>query len=200
MQYEKTPEGSLKLVNPGSIDYVNYWGGEHSTLEEQVYNVNGYVYNGITKTEAIYKHIKSGSVLEIGAAPGEFLRYCKHKGHATYGICPENDPFIQSHSQSEIFTGYFTDYNSRKRFDNVVAMDVFEHIENGTEFLNHAVKYLKKGGKVIFMLPILDDCKDIDKMKHPEHIWLYSRSHLESMGFNEFDTWADGHSIAIINT
>lgn len=199
MNYEKTKEGSLKLINPPEIDYVNYWGGDKSTLQEQVYNVNGFInFAGVTKCQAIEAFILGKSVLEIGCAPAELLRYLKSKGYDTYGIAPETDPFIKSHSQSEIFTGTLNQFKTKRRFDNVIAMDVFEHIEDGDAFLAKCLSLTKKGGQIIFMLPILDHLSKPETMMHPEHIWLYSINHLKSMGFEWFAEWHDGHSIAIM--
>lgn len=198
MNYVKSKYGSLKLENPPAIDYVNYWGKDgRSTIQEQVYNINGVKFNGFTKAGAIIQHFIGDSMLEIGAAPGELLRVSRDLGYDCEGIAPETDPYIALHSRCTIHQCTFEEFESDKQFDNVVAMDVLEHIEDGRAFVNKALTFCK--GRLIFMLPVLEFMQNPEVMMCDEHIWLYSKKHLRAFGFTEFVPWIDGHTICIHN-
>ena len=118
-------------------------------------------------------------------------------GYYCEGIAPEAGQFVSLHSGCTIHNCFFEDYVGNKLFDNVVAMDVFEHIEDGQAFLDNCKSQLNTNGRIIFMLPVLDDMSNFEKFKCDEHIWLYTFDHLRAMGFSEFDKWTDGHTIAI---
>ena len=49
MIYEKLSNGSLHLTDHQPMDYINYWGGERSTIEEQRWNVEKYIPEGNTE-------------------------------------------------------------------------------------------------------------------------------------------------------
>lgn len=197
MQYKKLDNGSLHLEDHVPETYQNYWGGTRSTLEEQIYNVNGFKSNGQTKVEAVLKHCTGESILEIGCAPAEFLRVATAKGFKCEGIEPDQSIIskLEEYSGCKIYNGYFPDVKiGNKKYDNIVAMDVFEHIEDGQAFIDKCRKLLKKDGKIIFMIPLAEDGEE---MQCNEHVWLYSRGHITEWLNPEFETWHKGHHIII---
>lgn len=199
MKYQQLENGSLHLTDHKPIDYLNYWGGVRSTLEEQRYNVNGFKSNGQTKVEAVLKYCTGETILEIGCAPAELLKEAKEKGFKTEGIEPDPSiiPEMEEYSGCKIYEGYFPDVKiGNKKYDNIIALDVFEHIEDGQAFIDKCRKLLKKDGKIIFMLPLAEDG---ESQYHNEHIWLYSREHLTEWLNPEFETWMEGHHIIVFS-
>jgi 2-polyprenyl-3-methyl-5-hydroxy-6-metoxy-1,4-benzoquinol methylase len=205
----------MHSLNPGKPDDIydaSYWGPEHShsTLREQVFNIDEYAVDGVTKAQFVCRKLESaprGSVLEIGCAPGIMLRRLAEMpfGHV-HGI-----EFIgMVGSAKEIreigqfqgpltFTNFPEGFRDRLQFSAVVALDTFEHSFTPELFLHRCWELLEPGGVLLLMLPIMGENFN-PRMFHPvEHVWLHTekwmRDALEEVGFGEieFDRWTHGH-------
>ena len=203
VRYKKQKNGTLKLIGKTVKDYTQYWESpDRSTLIEQRYNVHGYAPEGITKSESILQPVRGNTILEIGCAPASFLKLAKEKGFDAEGIEPDKQYIeeMQKYSGCKIHEGYFP-LKLNKKYDTIVAMDVFEHIEDGQNFIDECRKILNPNGVIIFMLPlVMNDKKFDDKNKHPEHVWLYSENHIkEWLKPIVFDRWIVGHEIIVFN-
>jgi len=93
-------------------------------------------------------------VLEIGCGNGAFLRKLKHSGIMhVYGIEPSQeaasfDPDLKAHiTRGMLAPGIFPD----EFFDLICVFQVFDHVAEPEIFLNTVRRYLKTGGKVIFI-------------------------------------------------
>ena len=80
------------------------------------------------------------------------------------------------------FFGFFPEITKRwnkgwdaNQFSNIIALDVFEHIEDSIGFLSECNWLMVKGGHLIIQSPIiLEDGQMDDKMFNGlEHIWIY---------------------------
>lgn len=199
--YKKHTNGTLQLLDKVVTDYSNYWDVEgRSTIEEQRYNVHGFKSNGLTKAEAVLKHAVGKSILEIGCAPGSLLKLAKERGYTAEGIEPDKKYIdnISGYSGCKVHEGYFP-MKFRRKFDTIIAMDVFEHVEDGQAFIDACRSLLTKDGVIIFMLPIImNDGKFDDNMKMNEHVWLYSENHLtEWLNPLVIERWYLGHEIIV---
>ena len=202
--YNKLKNETLKLKEVLPIDYVNYWGKERSTFDDQKYNVNGIKDNkGRTKIDVIFKYVKGNSLLEIACCPGELLRIAKEKGFKkVIGVAPEKEYIekMKEETGAEIFEGFFEDFETKDKFDTIVAMDLFEHLEDGQKFIDKCRKMLKKGGCIILMLPLIIKGQEFD-IKHysPEHVWIYSEEHINKwLKPIKKDKWLTGHEVIVI--
>lgn len=205
---------SLSAADPATIYTDDYWSSnrEHSTLEDQVYNVNVHQEHGVTKNDFV-RHLiwtqDRSSALEIGCAPGILLRQLvelsgfesvtgieAHKGYADgirkiagdkpalmFGLFPETlDGKPEAHSL-------------------VVALDVFEHSHDPAGFISACSRTLKQDGQLLLMLPLASaDLKPDSRFFYPkEHVWIHSPKHmitlLEDAGFTgiKFFIWTTGH-------
>lgn len=205
--YRQEPNGSCYLINPPAFDYsAPYWGKNgRSTLEEQRFNVHGFQNeNGMTKSENVLLHCVGTSILEIGCAPGSFLRYAVEQGFECMGIAPEKglSSVINAHCGCPVVEGFFPDAikDSDKLFDNVVAMDVMEHILDGKGFVENCMKRLNPNGRLILMIPMLTDEDEFRPQDFcDEHVVIYHKKHLEEwLKPIVFDTWLTGHTILVI--
>lgn len=203
--YTKQSNGSLKLKELPKIDYVNYWDGViKSTFQDQKFNVNGLKDDkNRTKIETVLQFAKGDSLLEVACCPGELLRVAKEKGFKkVVGIAPEKDYIdqLKQETGAEIVEGFFEDYKSKDKFDTIVAMDLFEHIEDGQGFIDKCRKHLKKDGVIILMLPILQDGQELDEKHYNiEHTWLYSQKHIDQwLKPIKQDKWLNGHDVIVI--
>lgn len=203
----------------GEVDYdalygQNYWSRpEVSSLEEQVWNVCEYRNEaGESKIESVLKHVHNGHrAVEIACAPGSLLlklsemfdyvtgveydrsyehrirAICGHKPDLIFKPFPEATKIMPSHSQSA-----------------VIAMDLFEHISEGEEFIQEIHRLLTPNGTAVLMAPMFFDDGLFDpKNYHEEHIWLYSQQYLKEwlsafFAEVEFDRFLVGHELVIL--
>lgn len=205
--YRQESTGSCYLIDPPAFDYsAPYWGKDgRSTLEEQRFNVHGFQNeNGMTKSENVLLHCIGTSILEIGCAPGSFLRYAVEQGFECMGIAPEKglSSVINAHCGCPVVEGFFPDAikDSDKLFDNVVAMDVMEHILDGKGFVENCMKRLNPNGRLILMIPMLTDEDEFRPQDFcDEHVVIYHKKHLEEwLKPVLFDKWIEGHHLVIV--
>lgn len=111
---------------------------------------------------SVSKHIHS-NVLEVGAGIGVntnlILQNCPEIQKI---VTIEPDPklakqiknTISNHSEKiNEFTGYLSEFPKDEKFDTILYIDVIEHIENEIAEIELAKTYLKKGGKLIILVP-----------------------------------------------
>lgn len=206
-EYRQDPNGSCYLINPKPFDYTaEYWGKDgRSSLEDQRFNVDGFKNDyDETKTEAVLKYCIGKTLLEIGCAPGAFLKRAKAEGFNCVGIAPENGMAgaIQDYCECPVIEGYFPEAISdrKDKFDIIVAMDVFEHIQDGEKFIKDCRAHLNKDGNIVLMLPLItnkDEFRPQDFCE--EHVCLYHIDHIkEWLSPTMIEKWVDGHWIVVI--
>lgn len=202
--YIELKNGTLRQANVISgIDYVNYWDDKkHSTYDEQKYNVNGFKHNGLTKVQSVLKYAVGNSVFEIGCYPAELLIEATKRGFYAEGIAPEYTYIerMESESGCKVYCGFFPQTKPDKKFDTIISMDVFEHIEDGRAFINGCFDILNENGRLILMSPfIYSDGLFDEKNFIDEHIWIYHENHLKDwLKPIIFDRWIVGHEIIVI--
>ena len=205
------------LASDINIYSDGYWTSEkgHSTLEEQIYNVNEIQINGFTKNDLVLKYCSerritsNSSVLEIACAPGILLKRLNNYFHAVDGI--EVDPANKEQiseiagTDTHVVIGNFPEISQgwKVKYDAIIALDVFEHVEDGPAFINECCRLIKSGGMLILMLPIdFENCHAPEKMFAPvEHNWIYSEKAIRGLlsGFDKivFDKWTEGHDLIV---
>jgi len=116
--------------------------------------------------ETIRPHC-SGKVLEIGSGIGNISEYFFEEGFDITLSDYENSyfPLLRQKFEGKInFNGiHLMDFSDKdlakkfpdliEKFDTVFALNVVEHIEDHVQALENAGKMLKKGGKVIILVP-----------------------------------------------
>ena len=137
-------------------------------------------FNALTK----YKDAsKIDNLLEIGCAPGSFLKYCKDNGVKNVsGI--EVDKltcrFIEQHfdfTPNSIIDGFFPNIKipNNKKFDAICAFDLVEHLQNPIESMKKVKSLLKKNGIFFFQTPYYrGECEDWIQFRVHEHVYLYN--------------------------
>jgi 2-polyprenyl-3-methyl-5-hydroxy-6-metoxy-1,4-benzoquinol methylase len=205
--YTKLPNGSYKsnhFKKPEDIYLDEYWSSKqnHSTIHEQVNNVREK--NELVK--AALTQIEPKTILEIACAPGILLGELSET-FQTHGI--EVDKRyrhdIQSLCQSsELYFGMFPEVSKDFEsgiFSNIIALDVFEHVEDGIGFLKECERLLCDGGRLIIQAPIMfePDVMDEKQFHETEHIWIYDLDHIINLakeaGLKVLDMtqWKLGH-------
>lgn len=211
--------GTLKHVNPLNPEDIyldSYWSDKHThpTLKEQCYNIDVHQENGKTKNQFILERIPqySEKVLEIGCAPGSTLHAILRENRASEVFGIEYDPNYARDiadiigGSSILYFGEFPKCSVRKHapLDTILAIDVLEHSFESTEFLQECSLLLNNNGLLFLILPLVqDDGSILDRMRHREHVHLFSKPHLrellEETGFKniQFDQWCGGHDSVI---
>jgi 2-polyprenyl-3-methyl-5-hydroxy-6-metoxy-1,4-benzoquinol methylase len=98
---------------------------------------------------------RSGSLLEVGCAPGWFMDAARQRGYDVTGLEPDRELYERAKSaNTKIINGYFPgDLPSDARFDAIVFNDVFEHIPNPSEAMNSVAQRLNPGGALVINIP-----------------------------------------------
>jgi SAM-dependent methyltransferase len=181
----------------------DYWSHErgHSTPEEQAWNCEEYLENGISKNQYILDRIVSrrGSVLEIGCSPGALLNRLRGEFDTVLGVdvlpCPGTVTI------GGLFPDVTRDFLAISSIDCIIGCDVLEHSHNPEGFVMECARLMKDGGQIILMLPLA--VEDIpERMFHPtEHVWLFSIDAITALlsvwGFTaiELSRWTSGHEV-----
>ena len=110
----------------------------------------------------IRPHLK-GKVLEVGAGiGGTALTLCDGSQEKWICLEPDNKLLDEIHKKitnkqlppiCQAVQGILSDLSLEEKFDVIIYIDVVEHIEKDKSELELAAKYLKKGGKLIVLVP-----------------------------------------------
>lgn len=91
-----------------------------------------------------YTGTKQGSVLDIACNDGTQLDYFKKHGWDTYGVEPAVNLHQISNKKHSVICDYFkTPIFNDKKFEIIVAQNVFAHLENTKEFLDNCYTIMK---------------------------------------------------------
>jgi 2-polyprenyl-3-methyl-5-hydroxy-6-metoxy-1,4-benzoquinol methylase len=199
-EYIRLPSGTLKRIDGAITDYTKpYWGVDgKSTIEEQIYNVGQFVgVNGKTKAATALGYCVGTTLLEIGCAPGEVMLQARMRGFDCVGLepCPQHIDFIRKHSGCKTLNQSFEEFPEVLKFDNVVALDVIEHVDDPEAFIEKCRRHLKPEGRIILMTPVIgDDIPWRDCDFHPEHLHLLHIDHInEWLKPLHTELWYPGH-------
>lgn len=189
-EYEKIGNSYKSKVfgNPQEIYTDNYWSTPiRSSIDEQVANVldkNRLVIESLT-------YIEPKMNLEIACSPGILLGEMFDLGFECVGIEVDEKykEQIQKYSKdAKLLFGFFPEVTKDlqvNKFSNIIALDVFEHIEDSNGFLEECNRLMVQGGHLIIQSPIiLGDGQMDDKMFNGlEHIWIYGIEDLKDLLF-----------------
>jgi 2-polyprenyl-3-methyl-5-hydroxy-6-metoxy-1,4-benzoquinol methylase len=143
---------------------------------------------GLVKSIALKRKLKlinsfelpGKSLLDIGAATGDFLATCKNGGWDVTGTEPnEKARSIASHQGIELLEN--SNGLKKQSFDVITLWHVLEHIENLSEFISQLNELLKDNGRIVVAVP---NYKSFDAEYYnefwaaydvPRHLWHFSQ-------------------------
>jgi SAM-dependent methyltransferase len=138
----------------------------------------------------------AGRLLDIGCGRGEFIHYASEVGWDTEGVdlMDWDSPYAVS-----IRVGNFLTMDlPMGTYDVVTAWALLEHVSKPSLFFEKISRLLKKGGRLVFVVPNISAVG----MRHsctediPRHLWLFSpravRSYLERYGMELASILHDG--------
>ena len=208
--------GTMNAIVPISDEiYLNdFWNpaNGHSSIDEQIFNVDEYQINGHTKNSKVLDHCQGGErVLEIGCAPGILLKRLTEYYNIVDGIEVDEKYYekmrFYAGARPNLKFGFFPSVTKglvpSDYYDTIISLDVLEHIEDGKAFIDECFRILKPGGHIILMLPInyYDGTLPDKNFLHTEHVWIYTLTGISGLlyKFHDviYDRWCEGHEIVI---
>ena len=133
-----------------------------------------------------------GSVLDIGAGTGEFLKVASEYGWNVQGAEPnEKARFISKEKGIDLIED-FTEFSNRQ-FDVVTLWHVLEHMPNLEKTISQIETLVKPGGTLLIAVP---NYKSFDARYYnkywaaydvPRHLWHFSKSSMQKLFSKEFE-------------
>jgi SAM-dependent methyltransferase len=133
-----------------------------------------------------FKNKKAKTILDIACNDGSQLDYFYNLGFETYGVDPaENLYKISSAKNHKIYCDYFN-FNFvkkiNKKFDLILAQNVFAHNDNPLEFLLSAKEILNNEGSIYIQTSQANMIKnnEFDTIYH-EHISFFNLNSMQEL-------------------
>ncbi len=132
----------------------------------------------------------TGSILDIGAGTGEFLKVASEKGWKIYGAEPNEKARSISEKKDVFLKESFTEFSNQK-FDVITLWHVLEHVPNLHEAISQIENLLKPGGTLLIALP---NYKSYDANYYkefwaaydvPRHLWHFSKESMNKLFSDE---------------
>lgn len=132
------------------------------------------------------------SVLDIGGGSGKQLDTVKQADcRITYTQIVDIDSNADSIARArghDYFMGRIEDFNSDKKFDLIIVLNLIEHVSDPKLVLSQVRRLLSKDGIALFKTPNFD-CLDARLLRHhnwggyhcPRHWVLFNRASFESL-------------------
>lgn len=132
-----------------------------------------------------------GSLLDVGAGTGDFLKVAKDKGWDVYGMEPNKNASSLA-SEKGIQLKFSLNEFEGKQFDIVTLWHVLEHIPNLEETILQLSSLVKTNGTLIVAVP---NFKSYDANHYgkfwaafdvPRHLWHFSKKSIENLFSEHF--------------
>ena len=133
-----------------------------------------------------------GSLLDIGAGTGDFLKTAKEKGWKIKGVEP-NEAAIKLAAQKEVELKRDIDSFVSQKFDVVTLWHVLEHVTELEETILKLAHLVKPGGTLLIAVP---NYKSFDARYYknfwaaydvPRHLWHFSKKSISLLFAENFE-------------
>ncbi|QAA82213.1 class I SAM-dependent methyltransferase [Aequorivita sp. H23M31] len=145
------------------------------------------------KTSLIFKQNSGiGSLLDVGAGTGEFLKVARSKGWKVQGMEPSSKAAILAKAKDLELKNSLSDFKG-EQFDVVTLWHVLEHIPDLEETINKLSSLVKLNGTLIIAVP---NFKSFDASHYgkfwaaydvPRHLWHFSKLAIEKLFRENFE-------------
>ncbi|MDP2686887.1 MAG: class I SAM-dependent methyltransferase [Aequorivita sp.] len=144
------------------------------------------------KTKLIFDQNNGvGTLLDIGAGTGDFLKVAKEKGWQVYGMEPNKNAMKLASEKGIELKSTLNDFDG-KQFDVITLWHVLEHIPNLNETILKLSNLVKPNGTLIIAVPNFKsfDAKHYGKFwaafDVPRHLWHFSKESIEKLFAENF--------------
>jgi len=144
------------------------------------------------KTNLIFEqNSRVGSLLDVGAGTGEFLKVAKEKAWEVQGMEPNKNARNLAFEKGVELKGSLNDFKGNQ-FDVVTLWHVLEHIPNLEETISQLSNLVKPNGTLLIAVP---NFKSYDAKHYkefwaafdvPRHLWHFSKRSLEQLFSKDF--------------
>ncbi len=144
------------------------------------------------KSNLIFKQNSgAGSLLDVGAGTGDFLKLAKERGWEVHGMEPNQKASSFALEKGIALKGSLKEFEGKK-FDVVTLWHVLEHIPNLEETVEALSKLVKLNGTLIIAVP---NFKSFDAAHYgqfwaaydvPRHLWHFSKRSVEKLFAENF--------------
>lgn len=144
------------------------------------------------KSNLIFKQNSgAGSLLDVGAGTGDFLKMAKERGWEVQGMEPNQKASSFALEKGIALKGSLKEFEGKK-FDVVTLWHVLEHIPNLEETVEALSKLVKLNGILIIAVP---NFKSFDATHYgqfwaaydvPRHLWHFSKRSVEKLFAENF--------------
>ena len=157
-KFFKQPEINVCKCNSCELLYYSPQILGDGAFYEELQNYEGYYLEEKTDYLEASKYVKeSDNVLEIGCGAGFFTNYIKAKSYTGIEYNDQAISIAQSKNLNVVKQSIQAHaLDNFEKYDVVCFFQVLEHIDTPNEFIQDALKCLKKGGKLIFAVPAED--------------------------------------------
>ena len=145
------------------------------------------------KTKLIFEQNGGlGSLLDVGAGTGDFLKIAKEKGWQVHGMEPNKNASKLASEKGIELKSSLNDF-AKKQFDIVTLWHVLEHIPNLEETISKLSNLVKPHGTLIIAVP---NFKSYDANYYgkfwaaydaPRHLWHFSKVSIETLFSENFE-------------
>ena len=112
---------------------------------DELHNYNNYIY------KKILKYLQPGLSLDFGCGFGNFLKFIKKETKLNF-VGYEVNRIALEKLEKESIT-YVKNIDNANEYDNIVSLNVLEHIDDDTEVFNNFNRILKPEGRLVLYLP-----------------------------------------------
>lgn len=137
-------------------DYDNLhklWTRAHATGSPTKFVRDAVVYGELAK-------LPPGNTLDAGAGTGEYSFFLAKQGHRIVAFDPSpyaakvlEDKARGLRIEIETHTSSIEDFSPARKFDNVIAIEVIEHVEFDRAAVERLFSFLKDGGRMVLSAP-----------------------------------------------
>jgi len=169
--------------------YISHTDSKKGLLAFLYQQVKSY---SINKKTGLIKKLNggAGSLLDIGAGTGDFLRAAKDRGWNISGVEP-SEKAREIASEKKIQLKESIDEMSSEKFDVVTLWHVLEHLPNLEDSIQKIESLVADGGTLIIAVPNFNS-RDAIHYKNfwaaydvPRHLWHFSQSSIRSVFSSE---------------
>ncbi len=134
----------------------------------------------------------NSKLLEIGCGAGHLLLRATKKGFSATGIDLDRKAiqFVKNKLKLNAHLSKIEDLPKNEKFDIIILIGVFEHIDEPNYFINLMKEHLNENGEIIMGLPNVRSLNRFvsefgrhswDMFLEPGHIYHYSKSNIKKM-------------------
>lgn len=182
-QTSPVPENLEKYYE--SEDYISHTDDSDTTIS-RIYQ-RAKRLNLRLKLKIVARHCgETGSLMDIGAGTGDFVKYAQDGGWEAYGVEPNETARERAHRKGVAVYSRIS-VQQEAVYDAITMWHVLEHLPDLDDQIREISKTLKPGGVLILAVP---NYKSLDARHYksawaaydvPRHVWHFSKTSIKTI-------------------